>query len=108
MGSAHSPRWGEPILSRHADVEFGSCRGIQPLAAMTKSLADPAARSLVVFSHGINGPTGTRLENAPNILSSSCHAYGSTAVDRFLFVGCFQSRVSKELIKLCGASLQAL
>ena len=54
MGSAHSPRWGEPILSRHADVEFGSCRGIQPLAAMTKSLADPAARSLVVFSHGIN------------------------------------------------------
>ena len=63
---------GEPILSRHADVEFGSCRGIQPLAAMTKSLADPAARSLVVFSHGINGPTGTRLENAPNFLASTC------------------------------------
>ena len=72
MGSAHSPRWGEPILSRRVDVEFGGSRGSQPLAAMSRWLAGAIVSSLVVFCHGISALTGVRLDTTPNSLASTC------------------------------------
>ena len=89
-------------------MEFGDCRGSQPLAAMTKWLAGVAVSSLAVFYHGINGPTGARLETAPNFLAIHIPASRSMKVGRFLFAGSSQSRVEQECLKLHGASLQAL
>ena len=61
-----------------------------------------------LWSYHQHTPTTVRPKTTPNILSSTCHAYHSIAVDRFLFAGCFQSRDRRECSKASGVSLQPL
>ena len=108
MRLASSARWGEPKVRRTGDTDLSWSRDLSSNGVTCKSLAGAVVTFLTAFGHEINTPTTVRFNTAPNIPSSSYHAYGSTAVARFLFAGHSLCRVSKELMKLCGASLQAL
>ena len=96
------------MVRRTDDAHLSSSRDLSSDSITSKSLGGAALTFLTAFDHAIDAPITVCLEITPKILSSSCHAYSSTAVGRFLFAGHSLCRVSKEFIKLCGASLQAL
>ena len=83
------------MVRRIGDAHLSSSRGLSTHGVMYKSLAGATVTSLTAIGHAIDAPIIVCLEITPNILSS-CHAYGSTAVDRFLFAGPFQSRDQRE------------
>ena len=82
--------------------------GLSVDSVTIKSTTGARVTSLTIFHHGINVPPAVYPKTPPNILSSSCHAHRSTAVDRFLFAGCFQSRDRRERSKATGVPLQPL
>ncbi len=101
MRLASSAQWGEPMVRRTSDEDLSASRGPIALAVMRNSLVGAAVASLTFFGHAVDDATAACLEYAPDITSSSCHAYRSTAVARFLSAGPFQSRFEKEGTKLC-------
>jgi len=96
------------MVRRTGDAHLSSSRGLSADGVTCKSLAGAEVASLIAFGHPIDSPNTVRPKATPNILSSTCHAYRSTAVDRFLFAGPFQSRDRRERSRPSGVPLQPL
>ena len=99
---------GEPKVRRSGGASLSASRGLSVDSVTIKSTTGARVTSLTIFLHTINVPPAVYPKTPPNILSSSCHAHRSTAVDRFLFAGCFQSRDRWERSKASGVPLQPL
>ena len=96
------------MVRRTDDAHLSSSRGLSADGVTCKPLAGAAVALLTAFGHAIDSPNTVCPKSTRNILSSTCHAYRSIAVDRFLSAGPFQSRDQRERSKPSGVTLRPL